>query len=271
MERTTEAAPATGDRVKARWTRLATLGFLFAAASPLLLLVAVVAWGLETEGETTFFLIIAGIALVAAFIVSRFGTWAKIVGAVLGILMALALFWTAFGLFVPMSFFEFMSGLLLIPGALLAVVACIASIVAKRRGRVGTIAEGGERTAIRVALGIVGTLAIVSGALTLVSRTSVDDAEASSAAATARMKDFEFVPTSYSVAGGSKILLRNDDPFMHTFTVDELGVDEVVTPGASKLITLPARSGTYILYCEPHTEDKDEPEENDMFATLIVT
>lgn len=256
---------------KPRWTRLATLGFLFAAASPLILLFAVLVWGLNTEGETAFFLILAGIALVAAFIVNRFGTWAKIVGAVLALLMMAGLWWTAFGLFAPGSFFEFLSGLLLIPGAILALISCIGAIVAKRRGHVTTAAEEGERKAIRTAFVVVGLAAVVSGVMTVTSRSSVGEAEAASAAATARMKDFEFAPVEYSVAGGSTILVRNDDPFFHTFTVDALGIDESLTPGSEKLVTIPSRPGTYVLYCEPHTEDKDAPEGDDMFGQLVVT
>jgi plastocyanin len=118
---------------------------------------------------------------------------------------------------------------------------------------------------------VVAALAVISGALTLTSRSSVGEAEAASASATSRMTDFEFVPASYSVEGGSRVLVRNDDPFLHTFTVDELGIDEVVTPGSEKLIAIPSRPGSYFLYCQPHTGDKEDPGEDDMVGTLVVT
>lgn len=253
-----------------RWTDLATLGFALAGLGPLILLIAIVAWSLDTEGEATFFLVIIGIAVIGALLVRLRQGWTRIVAIVLAIMMFLGLWWTVFGLFAgPSSFFDFMSGLLVMPGALLAAIGSVASFIARRHGNTGAKPVGGERTAIRTAITVVALGALLSGILTVTSRSSVGDASA--AEETVTMKDFEFSPTEISVAGGRKVLVRNDDPFLHTFTIDALGIDETLTIGSEKLITIPAKPETYVLYCKPHVEDPDDPEPgSDMVATLRV-
>ncbi|HJR18395.1 MAG TPA: cupredoxin domain-containing protein [Actinomycetota bacterium] len=261
-------AQETGTRP--RWTDLATLGFALSGLGPLLLLIAVLAWGLDTEGETGFFAAIIGIAVVGAVVVRLKQTWTKVVAIVLALMLFMGLWWTIFGLFAgPSSFFDFMSGVLVMPGALLALIASALSFVARRRGRLGAKPVGGERKTIRTAITVVALAAVVSGILTVTSRSTVDDASA--AELTVILKDFEFAPTDLSVTGGSEVLVRNDDPFFHTFTIDQLEIDEALTLGSEKLITIPAEPGTYILYCKPHTADPDRPDPDDMAATLRIT
>ena len=257
-------------RMRPRWTDLATTGFVLTALGPLLLLIVVVGWGVDSEGEVGFFGAVLGIAVVAA-VLSRFpALWAKIASILLAVLMMGGLWWTIFGLFAgPSSFFDFMSGVLVLPGALLALVGSVRAFMAVRRGDLRPSPEGGERKTMRAAFVIVALAALVSGILTMTGRSTV--ADPSSAAATVLMKDFEFSPTELSVSGGSAVLVRNDDPFLHTFTVDDLAIDEALTLGSERLITIPATPGTYVLYCKPHTMDPERPDPEDMVATLRVT
>lgn len=253
---------------RARWSWLAALGLTLAALGPLLILTGGVLWGLEISEDVGFFGTTAIIGLVAAFLVLRFGTWAKVVGIVAGILLTGALFWTIFGLFTPNSFFDFVPGLLVMPGGILAIVASIAAIVAGRRGHRSPAPVGGERTGVRVVLGVIIVLAVISAVLTFAGRSTVaDEGEAELAVA---LQDFEFDSQSYEVTGGSSVLVRNDDPFMHTFSVDELGIDEVITPGSEVLIEIPDEGGEYVLYCRPHTFDPKNPQDEDMAAELTV-
>lgn len=261
---------STGARMRARWTDLAALGFVLAGLGSLLLVIAVLGWELNTEGEAGFFAIPVAVAAIAVFVIRRPATWGKVVGILLALIIAFFLWWTIFGLFTgPLNFFDFLPGVLVLPGALTALVASIAALVAGRRGHLRAAAEGGERTGMRIAVLIVVLATVVSGILTATSRSTV--ADASAATATVVMKDFEFAPAEISVAGGSSILVRNDDPFFHTFTVDALSIDETTTLGSEKLITIPSRPGTYILYCKPHTSDPDDPSKDDMAGTLVVT
>jgi plastocyanin len=253
--------------LRARWTQLAALGLLLVGLAPFLMLVAALVWGLDVGDEIGFFVSLVVVPWVGAFLVWRFGTWAKIVAIVIALAGLAALFWTAFGLALPASFFDFVPGLLVIPGAIIAIVASIGGIVAKRRGHMVAGREGGEWRAIRVVLAVIGVLALVSATLTISSRSAVD---ASGADAEVDLKDFAFDQDAYSIAGGSTIVVRNQDPFAHTFTIDPLGVDVHLGPGSSEVITIPAQAGSYVVYCTLHTSDPQNPTPDDMTAQVSV-
>ena len=261
---TMEEAPAR-DGARPRWTRLAALGLVLAALGPLLMFGAGIAWGVE---GAAFFGIVAFVALIGAFLVWRFGLWSKFVGIVVALLVAMALFWTAFGLAAPSSFFDFVPGAVVIPGALLAIASCVGAIVAHRRGHLSRSAAGGERAGIRIAIAVVLVLMLVSGVLTVVGRETADGA--AGADVTIELSDFEFDRGEYSLAGGTTVLVKNSDPFLHTFTVDELDIDVQLGPGSEEIVEVPAEPGSYILYCVPHTSDPDDPSEDDMAADLQV-
>lgn len=254
-----------------RWSRLASMGLLMEAAAPILMLVAALVWGLDVGDDLPFFVLPIVAGLGGAWLVRRPKTLWKVLGIVLGLLIAMMLFWTAFGLVEPTSFFDFVPGLLIVPGALITLVAGIASIRSRKRG--GTTAgapEGGEARAMRGALAALGVLAALSAVLTVSAKESVSDADAAGADVVVDLKDFEFEKDSYEAPAGSTILVKNSDPFLHTFTIDALGIDEEITPGSEKLITVPAETGTYIVYCEPHTGEPEDPSKDDMAAKLTV-
>lgn len=253
---------------KPRWTRLATLGFALAAAAPLMLLIAGFAFGMDMN-DAGFFVIPIVVLGVVSVLVARFGTWAKITGAVLGLLAGLMFFWLIFGLFVPASFFDFVPAVMFVPGVLMGVVASIAAVRAARRGHLTASAEGGEARGIRIAVGALAALTVLSGILTVTGRSTAD---ATGAAAEVALKDFDFTPKQITVAGGSSIYLENEDPFFHTFTIDELGIDEGFTVGSAKTVTIPDQPGTYIFYCIPHSDtESPDPDDDDMAGRLIVT
>ena len=249
-----------------RGTTLATLGFLMAAAGPILLIVAGLVFGLDTE-DLTFFLIPSVLGLAGAFLVRRHSTMARAASIVLAVLIAGTVFWTAFGLALPASFFDFVPGILVLPGVLLAIGATIAAIRSAKRG----VATGaGERRTAAIVLVVLGVLALASAVLTVTGRETVPDALADEADLVVNLSDFEFDEDAYDVAPGDTVLVKNDDPFFHTFTVDDLGLDIDVGPGSEELIELPEGSGTYVLYCEPHTSDPDDPGEDDMASQLTI-
>jgi len=254
-------------RAKARWTRFAALGLLMAALGPLLMFVAGLLWGLDLSEDAGFFLVTAAIGLVGAFLVARFGTWSKFAGILAALALLAALFWTAFSLGQPASFFDFVPGILVVPGVLIAIICCIAAIVAARRGHVSTSAEGGEQRGIRIVLTAIVVLAVISGVLTFVSRTTADEADADFVIS---LKDFEFDATDYQLEPGTTVLVRNDDPFLHTFTIEELDIDETMTPGSEELIEIPDEPGDYIVFCRPHSDPEEPNPEDDMAARLTI-
>lgn len=69
------------------------------------------------------------------------------------------------------------------------------------------------------------------------------------------LDDFYFEPTFVKAAGGREVRLSlsNKGNAPHTFTIDDLGIDEVLQPGAKATVTvkLPA-GGTVAYYCRFH-------------------
>lgn len=253
----------------ARWTRMAGLGLLMEATAPLLMLLAGVVWGLDVSEDIPFFMIAAGISLVGAFVVLRFShaIWAKAVGILCALATAAALFWTIFGLFAPGSFFDFVPGLLVIPGMIIAITGCIAGIVAQRRGKAAEAPADGEKKTVRAVVAVIAGLALVSAVVTFMGKSTVDEGKADQVVT---LSDFEFDQESYTFAPGTSVLVRNDDPFLHSFTVEELDIDEMITPGSETLVEIPEEGGEYTLFCQPHTSDPDDPGDGDMAAELTI-
>jgi plastocyanin len=263
-----DEAPATStedDGARAQWSRLAVLGLVSVALGPFLILAAGLASG---AGFDAFFLIVMAVAAIGAFLASRRAPVARIIAAVLAFLAGGSMFWTAFGLFSPNSFFDFVPGVLVLPGALLAIVSCIASVVAQRRGHLAAAPTGGERRGLRIAIGVAAVLALLSAVVTLTGKSTADSSKAGARVA---MADFKFSPEDVQVKAGTVVLVKNTDPFIHSFTVDTFDIDEYIGPGSSKLITIPATAtGSFVFYCEPHTEDSKDPGEDDMAGTMTI-
>lgn len=257
----------TDSEGRPRWARLAMMALALAGAGPLLMFIAAMLTGSEFDGFFAITIIAAGLAI---FLTTRRHIAARIVAAVLAFLFGMMLFWTVFGLSVPDSFFDFVPGVVVLPGALLAIGSLIASIVAQRRGHIDTTLADTEQKVIRVVLGIVVILTAMSAVLTALGRETADGSQADVEVA---MNDFEFEPEKLEVEAGTVLLVKNKDPFLHTFTVDSLGIDVTLGPGSSELVTIPDdASGEIIFYCEPHTNDpKDPDDDHDMAGRMTVS
>jgi plastocyanin len=264
IERSTNDVPTASDR----WTNLATFGFAMAATGPLLLLIATLGWGLDTDDAAFFVAPIVAAAIGIVLIRQRRTAW-RIVAVVLAVLIGLMLFWTAFGLAAPDSFFDFVPGLLVLPGVLLALGAGIASIRARRKDAARTT-DGRERKVMVGLAGALGVLGVLSAVLTVAGKDTVSEEDRQNADLVVTLSDFEYDRAAYDAAAETTVLVRNDDPVLHTFTVDDLDIDITLTPGSERLITLPAEAGTYVVYCAPHTSNTDDPGTDDMAAELTI-
>ena len=71
-------------------------------------------------------------------------------------------------------------------------------------------------------------------------------------------KDFEFTPDSLEADSGTvAIHVTNADDSLHTFTIDELGVDVSIPSGKSNRVEFDAEPGKYRFYCKPHAPDME--------------
>lgn len=263
---------ATGTRAKPAWTRLAATGLFLIALAPAVLLASAIVAGLDVGEDAGFFLTLIVVPAVTGGLVLRFGTWAKVLGAVVSVLAVGAMFWMAFGLAFPTSFADFTAGVALPVGVLTGLGGSIAALLARRRGHIAEGLDGAERWGVMVVTGLVAAAALVSLPLDLFTGGAV---VASADAATATMRDFAFAEETYTIAAGrdSEVVVHNSDPFVHDFAVPALGIDPVtVGPGSEALVEITgAEAGTYTIYCTLHSDTSAaDGGEDGMAATLVV-
>jgi plastocyanin len=68
------------------------------------------------------------------------------------------------------------------------------------------------------------------------------------------VKDFEFDPSSLSVAsGGSTITVTNEGTVVHSFTMDDGSVSQDIAPGASATVTVNVTADAGF-HCKYHTQ-----------------
>ena len=253
----------SGWRSRPLYTRVATVGLLLFA------LVSLVFAAIPTGGEVGtlgFFIITIVLSGIVTGLVWRFGRWALVVAVVWGFLN---LWWgrlLVLSLSYPHSFFDFVLRLLLTVGALLAVVGAIVAFVQQRRGTVRTVSSRAERRtfgAIAVAL---LALSVLSGGLHIAGLTTVS-AEAEAGAIVVDMRNSYLVPDRLEIPVGEtvRIVVKNNDFFVHIFRIDELGIEYTVLPFSERLIEYhPTSTGEF-------TYRSKAAMTGDMEGTLVVT
>ncbi len=200
-------------------------------------------------GPMPVIVVVFGLATWAAWRYDN--VWVRILGVVASVAVAGSVFFMAFGIFQPFSPLEFILGLLLVVGFVMAVVWGVMAIVAGLRGRVGA-----TRTDRVVAVWLpvaIGVLSVVSVAGFFLTRTSVSAAEASGATEV-DMVDFSFEPGDTTVTDG-RLLLSNLDPAGHDFTIEAFDIHTYVGPGSQVIVDLgDVPPGTYDYVCSLHTD-----------------
>lgn len=267
---TLERTEATPERTRPRHARTGLLG-LGLVTTALLVFTALAL--IVFPEEVGFILPMLAGALVGTGVVWRSDAlWARIVGVVITLALALMMFWVAFGLLQPASFFDFVPAVMFVLGVGLSLFGNIAAMVQRRRGHLEARAERSWRLE-QVVVGVIALAVVGSGVTSLVGRTNVD-ATAAADASPVEMTGFEFEPELVEASAGGQLLVRNSDPFVHDIAVPALDIDPVtVTPGSEVLVDLPDTAGTFVVYCSLHS-DVDEPapdrEEGSMVTSLVV-
>jgi hypothetical protein len=145
------------------YTRMATAGLALMAAVPAFMLILGAFSGMEITGEDWgFFGIMIVVPAIAAGLVWRFGTWAKVLGILVAAAGAFMMFWTVFGLAYPGSLGDFVPGVAYPLGVLMAIGGSVAAIVARRRGRVARTATPIERGLLTAAAALVVLAVLVA-------------------------------------------------------------------------------------------------------------
>ena len=218
---------------------------------------------IDGEASTAvFFGLSIALSAILAGLMWRFGKWALALIAVWG-LLNLSWFITFPD---PNSFFDFVLPLLLSAGGLLALVGAVALFVQQRRGTARTTSTRRERWTFTAIAVVLVALVILSGTLHVVGLTSVS-AEVEAGAISVEMKNSYLAPDRLEIplAGTTRIMVKNNDFFVHTFEIEELGVRHTILPFSELLIELrPENSGEFTYRSKARMT-------GDMEATLVVT
>jgi hypothetical protein len=121
---------------RAVYARVQVLGLLLIAGTVLAVTMAIVVTEPALAGEVlAFFGPVAAVTLLAAWLAWRYGTWARLVGLLVGLAAAALLSWTTVALTHPESVVDFGLGLGVVTGVVLTVGGGIAALIAGRRDR----------------------------------------------------------------------------------------------------------------------------------------
>jgi hypothetical protein len=223
--------------------RLAFWGFLLVPASAVVGAAAGNATGVFAVFPLLVFAVIAALVL---RIIGR-GLVAALVVGVLLLLASIEL--GLFHLGHPESFSDFVPTVMRLAGLALAVVGTSFALTQRRRGLRPTATQM-QRRALVVGGSLLVALAIASGVLTVTQPTG---AVAANGATVVTLKGDRFIPSVVHVRPGeaARVLVRNIDGYAHTFTVDDLKIDQYVGPRFERVITfnVPAGAKRFALTC----------------------
>ncbi len=233
------------------YTRLAIGGLITIVVMMVILGVVQLASG--DTSNLAFLIINVAIALIVAGLIWRFGAWPLVFGAIAG-LLGTAL---VYGPYLIQStgsinsVFDFGVAVVTTVASILALVGSIVAFVQIRRGTARDGATAFERNALRGVAVVVAAVVVVSVVVTLAARDTVEEADRAGAVEVL-MKRTEFRTAQLDTKAGEtlRLVLRNDDLYMHTFTIDELGVDVTVGPRGEQALSLsPRNTGTFEYKC----------------------
>jgi plastocyanin len=251
----TASQPIASPTPRPFYKRVAALGYILIALTGIISTLVGLING-NTE-EISFTLPILVIGLLLAGAIWRFGTWALVVGGILALLVLVLLVpFSTFTLSHPESASEFIPLVLLVAGALLAVVGAVVLIVQGRRHTLRMTATPNEAMALKVFLGVVAVLILASLVMTMTTPRTVS-ADTRAGATVIDQKNFSFSPSAWTVKSGETVrfVVRNGDSTLHSFTLDDAKVNVAIPPGTERLIEFKApAAGSYVFYCIPHSD-----------------
>ncbi len=170
MTVTATADDISTSHLRPLYTRIAVLGLLTVAVG---LLIVLVGSGFSAIGFIGPFLLVV---LLAAALAWRFGTWAKVVAAIIGLaLLAMNAPFIIPSLRYPSAFFDFIPSLMFLVGTPTAAAGGVAAAVKRKDQRPS--ASAGERRIAGAIVVILAVLTVISGVLALTTRTTVAGAE----------------------------------------------------------------------------------------------
>jgi len=203
--------------------------------------------------------VLIGLGIIAMFRVGFIEFEAWWLGIVLCLLLGLV-----FGAYVrltllePEWFFDFGASLFLLTGVVLLLAGSTLSLVASGEGSRRERWPGWLRVSA-VALGVALALSLAaSAALTIANRETVAASESRGLrSATFEGRRLEFSTSDWPM-GTVRLVVRNEDLRVHTFTSEELGIDVAIGPKSERVVEIDLKPGSYLFECRvPGHSERD--------------
>ncbi|HVE63566.1 MAG TPA: cupredoxin domain-containing protein [Mycobacteriales bacterium] len=212
------------------------------------------------QGEDRiFFGVLLAVAAAAAAVAWSWGKglWVSLVAS---LLLEVATFWFVFPLFqgFTLSALDAVPALIGFVGVWTAIVASILGLARRKSERMFT--DSTQRKLL-IGTGLIVVLAVASTALTFANKKTVSTAEAAGTVEVVMHDGDQFTPANLKGTAGQemRLLLKNDDPFAHTFDLPENqgDISEVVGPGSETVVSFTPKTAGKIEYvCEFHGDMK---------------
>jgi len=235
---------------KPYYTRIALLGIAMYLFIEVVILIATLIF---EPSAWAYACIVGGIAGAVGAVIYFLRPWGLIVGVLFGLLgIAFAMDGLGDNLSSPDSFLDFAYRPVFgIAAAIFVLGGSSVGLVQHFRGRTSTSGPANVTRAVKGVLGLVAILSIFSAIRTVAGVNSVSATDRQGATTiTAHVTRFETDTLTAAANGTTKFVFGNDDPILHTFTIDALNIDVKVGPRSEKLFELTSpKPGTYEFYC----------------------
>ena len=235
---------------KPYYTRIALLGIAMYLFIEVVILIATLIF---EPSEWAYACIVGGIAGAVGAVIYVVRPWGLIVGVLFGLLgIAFAMDGLGDNLSSPDSFLDFAYRPVFgISAAIFVLGGSVAGLVQHFRRRTSTTGPANVTRAVKGVLGLVVVLSIFSAVLTVASVNGVSVADKQGATTiTAYGLRYDTDNLMAAANGTTKFVFNDDDPIIHTFTIDALNIDVKVGPRSAKLFELKSpKPGTDQFYC----------------------
>jgi uncharacterized cupredoxin-like copper-binding protein len=232
------------------YTRFALVGIGLQLS---IVLVILVVTAIYDRQQLAYPFIVGGLVAVVGAAIYFWRPWGLFVGAFAGLIgITFALDAIGENLSSPDSFLDFAyRPVFWAAGTIFLLVGCCAGLVQHFRGRTSFTGPRVTKVGAAAVLATVAVLGLFSAALTLTGVEGVA-AEEKQGAARLKISAWDFNPEEVAIdsSSGMKLLVKNNDPIVHSFTIDELDIDVKFGPRDEKLIDFDlVPAGTYALRC----------------------
>ena len=237
---TEPTAPPAEPRVGLTWRKVGVRGAIAVAALFVILMII-------EQFINPFVVTFVVVFLVGAWWANRGGRGGLIFLAIISVVFVIMnIPFIIPSLSAPASWLDFTSTTFILLGTITAAVGSIAAL------RSGSVETAGPRTFSRV----IGALVVIAIVVSAVATFTFDDATKQEGDIALTAQDTEFsTETLDADSGPVAVYIENKDPFLHTFTIDDLDVDVTIPSGSSVRVVFDAEPGEYKFYCRPHKPD----------------